>query len=289
MTVSSPGMADIVSHEAIVPYRYRDSRGIDTDGIGNTKAAGDHDPAMRPFGVEMPLKEIIGTFRRNVARFDARVRKAVTVPMRQHEEDALAGFDLNTGGIFRATITRRLNAGDRAGAAVAFMSWVKPPEIRGRRLAEQKLFRDGTYSSGGMANVYPADGRGRILWKQGKRINVLPMIESIVGADAAEDAAKKAARKAGGAAGGTLASGSGSTQAPDLGQLPSDAGSLQIVLIGLAIVLGVVAVAFLVQWLKHRAEARTHVDAAAKSLAAAIAAAPEGSAGPPHNQSEERP
>ncbi len=278
MTVSRMGMADIISHEAIVPFRYLDSRGIDTDGIGNTKAAGDHDPAKRPYGVEIPLKEVVATFARNVAKFNTRVHKAVTVPLRQQEDDACTSFDLNTGAIFRASLTKLLNKGNRAGAAAAFMNWVKPASLRQRRTEEQKLFRDGVYSSGGKANVYPADSRGRILWSKGKRIDVLPVIDSITAAVAANVEAKKAANKAGTAAGGTVLTGGGSTQTPDLSQLPADAGSLRILLIALAIIAGVVAFTFFVKWLGHKAKAQAHSDEAATTLKSAIDAVPEGSA-----------
>ena len=55
------------------------------------------------------------------------VRKYVMVPLSQGEFDALVDFTYNLGeGNFRSsTLLRKLNAGDRAGAAAEFARWYK--------------------------------------------------------------------------------------------------------------------------------------------------------------------
>ncbi|MCC6735134.1 MAG: lysozyme [Bauldia sp.] len=176
MKTSSEGVAEIAGHEGIVLSPYRDSVGVWTVFVGHTAAAGPPDPAGLPRGVEQPLAAAIETFRRDLAAVEARVAKAVSVPLRQHEFDALVSFDFNTGGIFRARLTKLLNAGDRAGAAAAFDGWRKPPEIAGRREAEKRLFRDGAYSHSGRASLYPADAAGNILWSRGRRVDVLALM-----------------------------------------------------------------------------------------------------------------
>lgn len=153
-------MAEIAGHEGIVLSPYRDSVGVWTVFVGHTAAAGPPDPVTLPRGVEQPLAAAIETFRRDLAAVEARVAKSVSVPLRQHEFDALVSFDFNTGGIFRARLTKLLNAGDRARAAAAFDGWRKPPEIAGRREAEKRLFRDGADSHSGRASLYPGT-RGR--------------------------------------------------------------------------------------------------------------------------------
>lgn len=176
MKTSTKGMIEIASHEGIVPMPYRDSVGVWTWGIGHTKAAGEPNPATMARGVGHPIPEVFATFKRDLAKYEHRVNDAVKVPLKQHEFDALVSFDFNTGGIYRAKLTAALNAGDRVGAAAKFMGWKKPPEIIPRRKKEQALFRDGTYSSGGMANVYTASASGKVNWGSSRRVNVAKLL-----------------------------------------------------------------------------------------------------------------
>lgn len=104
------------------------------------------------------------------------VDRAIKVPVEQHQFDAAVSFHFNTGGIGRVTWVRRLNAGNRRGAAAAIMNWRRPPEIIQRRRKEQTLFRDGTYTSGGYATVFRANRRARVIWSSGKRTNVLALL-----------------------------------------------------------------------------------------------------------------
>lgn len=176
MKTSTKGMIEIASHEGIVLMPYLDSVGVWTWGVGHTKAAGPPDPATMPKGVERPIAEIFATFSRDLAKYEHRVNDAVKVPLKQHEFDALVSFDFNTGGIYKAALTKALNAGDRAGAARKFMGWSKPPEIIPRRKKEQALFRDGTYSAKGMATVYTASASGKVNWGSARRVDVASLL-----------------------------------------------------------------------------------------------------------------
>lgn len=161
MRTSDRGVVAIAVHEGIVPYPYLDSVGVLTVGVGHTAAAGPPDPAQLPLGQRIPITDVLAWFRRDLAKFEDRVNAAVKVEMAQHEFDACVSFDLNTGGIHRAKLTEALNRGDRAGAAEGFMGWLRPPEIRGRREAEMRLFRDGEYPEGDVP-VWSADSRGKL-------------------------------------------------------------------------------------------------------------------------------
>lgn len=172
MKTSLRGAIEIASHEGIVLSPYRDSVGVWTIFVGHTATAGAPDPAALPRGKARPIEEAFEVFRRDLARFEKRVNDAVHVSLAQHEFDALVSFDFNTGGIHRAELTKRLNAGDRAGAADGFMGWKKPPEIIPRRKKEQALFRDGAYAADGHATVYRASSSGKVMWDSGKRVNV---------------------------------------------------------------------------------------------------------------------
>lgn len=291
MKVSAAGIAEIMLHEGIVPFRYRDSVGVDTFGVGHTAAAGPPDPRKMAFAEEHPMTEVVEVFRRDLAKFDKRVDKAVTVSLRQHERDSLVSFDVNTGRVHNATLTKKLNAGDRAGAIAEFDKWHIPPEVKGRRQKEQALFAKGNYSSGGFANVYPANASGSVLFAKGKRINVMPAIAGIVSANES-DAKADADRNKGITAGtGGAASGAG-TQAvpqdapepvptsPDLPDLPTDGATLRLFLIAGAVILIGVAVVFFIRSANRRKEARAKSDGAAMLITAELATAPRAEGNP---------
>ena len=289
MKVSPAGIAEIISHEALVPYRYKDSVGVATFGIGHTHNAGAPDPRQMSFAQEHPMTEVIAVFRRDLAKFEARVNKAVKVTLRQPEYDSVCSFDFNTGRAHDATLVKKLNAGDRRGAIAEFDKWHKPPEVKGRRGKEKKLFSTGVYSSGGFANVYPANANGSILWGKGKRINVMPAIAGIVGANE-NDAKADADRNKGVAAGtGGAASGAGTQAVPSDAPVPVtptppttpdlppviDGATLRMFLIAGTAVLIVVAVAYFIRMSNRRKAAKALSDSAAKTLEREMVNAPK--------------
>ncbi len=165
MRTSDRGLLALIRHEGVVPGPYLDVKGVWTFGIGHTAAAGPPDPALMPRGMpadhDAGIREAFRVFRADLARYEAEVLRAVKVPLAQHEFDALVSFHYNTGGIARATLTKHLNAGDRAAAADAFMNWLKPAVLRPRREAERDLFRHGRYPSGTLP-VWAVDAGGRV-------------------------------------------------------------------------------------------------------------------------------
>lgn len=186
MKVSDAGVYAIALHEGIVPGPYRDSVGVWTWGIGHTVAAGLPDPARMargmPNDLDKAIRDALAQFKADLAKYEGDVDRAVTTKISQHEFDALVSFHFNTGGIFRAQLTKALNAGDRAGAAKGFMSWLKPPEIKARREAERDLFVTGTYP-GGAVNVWGVDSAGKVIWKPVRRLT-MPQVLALMGKDA---------------------------------------------------------------------------------------------------------
>ena len=170
MSLSKQGVMEIISYEAIVQTRYKDSVGVWTIGIGHTKAAGPPDPTA--VTGTLSIADVYRLFVNDVQRYVDAVNRALAVEVTQAAFDALVSFHFNTGAIARASLTKSLNAGDTLTAAAQFLNWNKPPEVIGRRMKEQKLFADGVYSGGGKATVYPADVSGKINWKKGKRIDL---------------------------------------------------------------------------------------------------------------------
>lgn len=91
--------------------------------------------------------EAEAALRNEIARFEDGVTRLVTVPLNQHEFDALVSFSYNVGlGAFeKSTLLKRLNAGDRLGAAKAFEAWRRGggkvlPGLVARRKREAALF-----------------------------------------------------------------------------------------------------------------------------------------------------
>lgn len=86
-------------------------------------------------------------FRKELAKHEAAVQRMVTVDINQNEADALISFSYNCGigALQNSTILKRLNKGDRAGAAQAFALWNKVggkvlPGLVSRRSREAALF-----------------------------------------------------------------------------------------------------------------------------------------------------
>jgi len=165
MHMTDRGLVALARHEGIVPGPYRDVKNVWTFGIGHTAAAGPPDPALMPRGMPADLdagiREAFRLFRADIVAYEAAVLRAVKVPLEPHQFDALVSFHYNTGGIAKASLTRHLNAGNRAAAAAAFMGWLKPAAIRARREAERDLFAKGRYPTG-TVTVWAVDLNGRV-------------------------------------------------------------------------------------------------------------------------------
>ena len=174
MKTSDAGLFALALHEGIVPAPYKDSVGVLTYGIGHTLGAGYPDPAKMqrgmPTNLDAALRDVFDLFRRDVAKYEAAVNRAVKVPVTQAQFDALVSFHYNTGAIGRASLVKRLNAGDVGGAAAGFMAWKKPAEIIPRRKAEQELFAKGVYP-GGQVTVWQVSKAGKVIWKPARRLS----------------------------------------------------------------------------------------------------------------------
>ena len=81
-----------------------------------------------------------------MAKFEAAVTTLVTVDLNQNEFDALCLFTYNVGrALQNSTLLKKLNKGDRAGAAEQFAAWTHvgkhaEPGLVSRRASERALF-----------------------------------------------------------------------------------------------------------------------------------------------------
>ncbi|WP_456389065.1 lysozyme [Profundibacter sp.] len=166
MKTSDKGLMEHAEREGIVLGPYRDSAGVWTWGIGHTVNAGKPDPRRMkrgmPEDIHGTIDAALDQFEIDLVKYENRVNDAIKVPLKQHEFDALVLFDFNTGGIYRATLTKRINAGD-PDAADSFMGWSKPPEIIPRRRSTMELFKTGDYEANGdQIPVYSVSDRGKL-------------------------------------------------------------------------------------------------------------------------------
>lgn len=122
---------------------YRCPAGVWTLGWGCTKG-------IKP-GMTWTKQQAVEGLRRELAECEAAVTRLVTVPIHQHQFDALVSFAYNcgVGALGKSTILRKINRGDVEGAASAFEMWNKATVdgkrvvLRGlarRRAAEKALF-----------------------------------------------------------------------------------------------------------------------------------------------------
>ena len=85
MHMTDRGLLALARHEGIVPAPYLDVKRVWTFGVGHTAAAGAPDPARLPRGMPADLdagiREALRLFRADLARYEAEVLRAVTVPL----------------------------------------------------------------------------------------------------------------------------------------------------------------------------------------------------------------
>lgn len=110
-----------------------------TIGVGHTGLLLDGTRVRR--GARITAEQCDELLMQDLRKFEAALNKALKVPVADHEFDALLSIMFNVGeGFAKSTAIRKLNAGDRPGAAKAIMMWNKPAIIVGRRTTEQSQF-----------------------------------------------------------------------------------------------------------------------------------------------------
>lgn len=144
MKTTAQGRALIEQREGVRLHAYRDSVNILTIGVGHTSAAG---PPTVTEGLTITQVQCDEILSRDLAKFEAAVDGAVTVPLADHEFDSLVSlaFNIGAGAFAKSTLVRTLNLGNRAGAAQAFLAWNKAggkvsAGLTTRRQAERHQF-----------------------------------------------------------------------------------------------------------------------------------------------------
>ena len=130
----SPRAVDLVARfEGLRLNAYQDTGGVWTIGYGHTATA-------RP-GLQWSTEQARSALLRDLETHADDMRRLVKVDLSQSEFDALTSFVYNFGAtqFSKSTLLRKLNAGDRNGAANEFMRWTYD---NGRQLAGLQLRRE---------------------------------------------------------------------------------------------------------------------------------------------------
>ncbi len=119
MRISENGIALIKRWEGLELKSYQDIAGIWTIGYGHTETAGPNQQIT-----EREAEELL---QRDLRPREKAVAELTKVPLNQNEFDALVSFVYNVGvnAYNGSTARKRLNAGDRPGAADALTWWNK--------------------------------------------------------------------------------------------------------------------------------------------------------------------
>lgn len=119
MRISENGIALIKRWEGLELKSYQDIAGVWTIGYGHTETAGPNQQIT-----EREAEELLA---RDLRPREKAVSDLTKVPLNQNEFDALVSFIYNVGiGAYQgSTARRRLNSGDRPGAADALTWWNK--------------------------------------------------------------------------------------------------------------------------------------------------------------------
>jgi GH24 family phage-related lysozyme (muramidase) len=153
MGLSRAGAELIARFEGFVTRPYNDAAGHATIGFGHLIHHGPVTAADRAHWGTISRGRglvLLSEDARDAARA---VENAVRVPLSQEQFDALVSFVFNVGvGAFgSSTLLRKLNAGDRRGAADEFLRWSRAggrvlEGLLRRRRAERALFLSSTAS-----------------------------------------------------------------------------------------------------------------------------------------------
>lgn len=129
-SISSTGLAIVQAFEGCLKpvgkgwfKPYICPAGVLTIGWGHTNH---HGRKFDPSSV-WSQKECDEALAEDMRGFEDGVTKAVRVPLKQHQYDALVSFAYNCGlgNLGKSTLLRKVNAGDMAGAAAEFAKWNK--------------------------------------------------------------------------------------------------------------------------------------------------------------------
>lgn len=143
MKISDAGIAFIRQEEGERLVAYADSRGIPTIGVGHTGLVNGIPVSA---GMHITREQSDALLRQDLANVEQHVNQQITVPLNQHQYDALCSlvFNIGTDAFARSTVLQKLNASDYSAAAETMLMWCRaghePQRLLPRRQRERAFF-----------------------------------------------------------------------------------------------------------------------------------------------------
>ena len=141
MRTSQLGLLALEEREGSRLKAYPDSRGLWTIGIGHLSNA-----YFRVFpGQRITKAQELNLLAHDVQSVEAAINACVHQPLKQYQFDALVslGYNIGVGGLAHSAVVHHINDGRMDLAAQAFMDWIYPPVLVGRRKSEVRQFEGG--------------------------------------------------------------------------------------------------------------------------------------------------
>jgi lysozyme len=174
MRTSNEGKVEILGHEGISLSKYKDSVGVWTIAGGITKTE-IPDLASWPLSKTITMQQVFEMLEKALIPYEDELNKYLTKSIPQTQYDALVSWSYNVGWGWdkKASVIGLINRGASGQSLYdALMLYNKPKEDIPRRVKEAKLLRDGVYSEGGKADLFPVSSNGYPMYSKGRVINV---------------------------------------------------------------------------------------------------------------------
>ena len=134
MNISENGKKLLAQWEGFDRQVYDDVAGLPTIGVGHLLTRDELSSGKIRIAGQvvryhdgLTEQQVYDLLDQDLDRFERAVNEAVTVPLEQHQFDALVSFSFNVGvGAFKdSTLLKRLNAGDYAEVPNQLRRWVR--------------------------------------------------------------------------------------------------------------------------------------------------------------------
>ena len=138
MAITESTLDTIIGFEGKRNKAYKDTRGLWTIGVGHLIKPDE----QHLIETVLTDDEVHTLLKHDLSWCDEAIGSSVRVPLNQNQYDALYSlcFNIGANGFKNSSVVKKLNAGDYAGAADAFLLWNKPAVLEPRRKKERALF-----------------------------------------------------------------------------------------------------------------------------------------------------
>ena len=170
MKTSMAGLLEIISHEAVVLSRYKDSYGVWTIGVGVTASARASINPNKYTGT-ITLSQAISMFGKLIRKYEKIVDRALgKTIVEQHEYDALVSLAYNVGS-FGPTTRKYIKAGKIPEAINLWRANKENKGLMKRRDREVYLAQTGKYTAKSIP-LFFATKSGKVVYSTLQRIPI---------------------------------------------------------------------------------------------------------------------